>query len=195
MINFFTCYRNGRIQTVLGTSESFWEEKSAFVQTSLVQELWKTVLELETCLLWRGLVIMVKTVIYILFIFIHPYSLSCKLIEKKSCLKYGCQVPRTINILVLNCHNSDGHWSQGLVIMNMNLERSIERINLHNDMHLTFNPGLMSLSHAGTNEYTYEDIENRWPPQLGKQIFKRHQESQLYYLPGWHKCFNINTFM
>lgn len=45
--------------------------------------------------------------------------------------------------------------------MNMKLERPIERINLHYDMHLTFNPGLMSLSHAGTNEYTYKDMVTR----------------------------------
>lgn len=161
-------------------------KKSAFVQPWLVQELCKTVLERETCLLWRVLVItitilwrvlVIMIVNCILFIFIHPHSLSCKLIEKKIILKVWLSGTRTINILVLNCHNSDGHWSQGFAIMNMKLERSIERINLHNDMHLTFNPGLMSLSHAGTSEYTYKDTVNRWPPQLGKQIYKRHQES------------------
>lgn len=57
--------------------------------------------------------------------------------------------------------------------MNMNLERSIERINLHNDMHLTFNPDLMSLSHAGTNEYTYEDYRERVTTTVGKANFQK----------------------
>lgn len=166
----------GGFRLYLGPQKAFERrKKSAFVQPWLVQELCKTVLELETFLLWRVLVIMITIVNCILFIFIHPHSLSCELIEKKSFLKYLLlSGTRTINILVLNCHNSDGHWSQGFAIMNMKLERSTERINLHNDMHLTFNPGLMSLSHVGTNEYTYKDIVNRWPPQLGKQIYKRH---------------------